>query len=88
MRGVRYKSKKCWKPEKTYHFGEKNQSMRNVYKEVEKWKILELDENSKERKKNNKILRCCKDWPQFPLQLLNCIISVSLDDILARVLRD
>lgn len=51
MRGVRYKSKKCWKPEKTYHFGEKNQSMRNVYKEVEKWKILELDENSKERKK-------------------------------------
>ena len=32
-------------------WGKKNQSMRNVYKEVEKWKILELDENSKERKK-------------------------------------
>lgn len=32
---------------------EKNQSMRNVYKEAEKYKILELDKNSKKSNNNN-----------------------------------
>lgn len=48
MLGLSPKKSKAWE---NLSLWEKNQSMRNVYKGVEKWKILEPDENSKESEK-------------------------------------
>lgn len=61
---------------------------KSVYKGVEKWKKAELHKNNKNGKKEKRSKMLQRISPQFPLRLLNCIISVPLDDILTRVLKD